>query len=78
MPAGHQRKTAIEELQRKTNLTRASLTKWIKSSNNTTVTSFVAAQEIVKGGKPFTDGEYVNVLLKYLKTFSTILKTKRK
>ena len=56
-----------------------SLTQWIKSANNTTVTSFVAAQEIVKWGKPFTGGEYVKeCLIKMSEHLSAILKPNRK
>ena len=34
---------------------------WIESANSTTYryVIFVAAQEIVRHGKPFTDGEYI-------------------
>lgn len=47
------------ELQRKVNQSKCSFSKCLKSSRNTTITSFVAAREMVKQGKPFTDSEYV-------------------
>ena len=31
----------------------------MKSTNSSTYASFVAAQEIVRHGKPFADGEYI-------------------
>ena len=33
--------------------------KWIASPNSTTAASFVATREIIKRGKPFTDGDYM-------------------
>ncbi|XP_044276826.1 general transcription factor II-I repeat domain-containing protein 2A-like [Varanus komodoensis] len=44
---------------RKVDLSNSHLKKWIKSANSTTYASFVAAQEIVRQGKPFTDGDYI-------------------
>lgn len=47
------------ELMRKADVSRSHFKKWIKTANPTTCASFVAAQEVVKHGKPFTDGEYL-------------------
>ena len=58
-PEGEERKQAVSELKRKADLTKNQFKKWMKSTNSTTHASFVAAQEIVKRGKPFTDGEYI-------------------
>ena len=58
-PAGDARKRAISELVRKAEQSKHTFKKWIKSPNSTTAASFVAAQEIVRRGKPFTDGEYM-------------------
>ncbi|CAL9687262.1 unnamed protein product [Knipowitschia caucasica] len=44
---------------RKADLTRNHFKKWVKSANSITYASFVAAQEIVRHGKPFTDGDYI-------------------
>lgn len=44
---------------RKVDVSRSQFKKWIKTANPTTCASFVAAQEIVKHGRPFTDGEYL-------------------
>ena len=35
------------------------MTKFVKSTSNTTTASFTASYELVKRGKPFMDGEYV-------------------
>ncbi|GBM17404.1 hypothetical protein AVEN_119446-1 [Araneus ventricosus] len=37
------------------------LSNWAQSSNNVNLASFAVSLEIAKRGKPFTDGEYVNV-----------------
>lgn len=57
--AGGERKRAISELLRKAEQSKSTFSKWIKSPNSTTAASFVAAQEIARRGKPFTDGEYM-------------------
>ena len=43
------------ELLRKAEQSKYTFKKWTKSVNSTTAASFVAAQEIVRRGKPFTD-----------------------
>ena len=58
-PEGEERKKTVKELMRKADLTKNQFMKWLKSVNSTTYASFVAAQEIIRHGKPFTDGEYV-------------------
>ena len=59
-PVGTERKSAIAVLVEKFEGRKNSFKKWIASPNSTTAASFVAAREIVKRGKPFTDGEYMN------------------
>ena len=54
-----ERKKAVKELMRKADLTKNQFKKWLKPANSTTYVNFVAAQEIVRHGKPFTDREYV-------------------
>ena len=56
---GEERKKAVKELMRKADLTKNQFKKWLKSANSTKYANFVAAQEIVRHGKPFTDGKYV-------------------
>ena len=56
---GDERKKAVSELMWKVGLSKNHFKKWMKSANSTTYASFVAAQEIVRHGKPFTDGEYM-------------------
>ena len=56
-PEGKKRKKAVKKLMRKADLMKNQFKKWLKSANSTTYTSFVAAQEIVRHGKLFTDGE---------------------
>lgn len=58
-PTEDERKRAISELQRKAEQSKHTFKKWITSPKSTTAASFVAAQEIVRRGKPFTDGEYM-------------------
>jgi len=58
-PNGDERKKAVSELMRKADLSKNHFKKWMKSANSSTYASFVAAQEIVRHGKPFTDGEYI-------------------
>ncbi|XP_069460653.1 general transcription factor II-I repeat domain-containing protein 2-like [Ambystoma mexicanum] len=58
-PDGDERRKAVAELMRKVDRSKNNFKKWVKSANSTTYASFVAAQEIVKHGKPFTDGEYI-------------------
>ena len=48
-----------EELKHKADQSKNTFTKWMKSPSSTTTASYVATQEIVKRGKPFTDGEYI-------------------
>ncbi|XP_076805287.1 general transcription factor II-I repeat domain-containing protein 2B-like [Clavelina lepadiformis] len=57
--SGDARKKAVLELMRNVDRSKHQFNKWIKSANATTYASFVAAQEIVKHGQPFTDGEYI-------------------
>ncbi|KAM3848390.1 general transcription factor II-I repeat domain-containing protein 2-like [Vipera latastei] len=57
-PEGDERKKAVSELMQKVDLSKNSF-KWVKPANSTTYASFVAAQEIVRHEKPFTDGEYI-------------------
>ncbi|CAI5687214.1 general transcription factor II-I repeat domain-containing protein 2B [Oreochromis niloticus] len=58
-PTEDERKKAISELLRKAEESKLSFKKWISSPQPTSTTSCVAALEIVKRGKPFTDGEYL-------------------
>lgn len=58
-PVGTERKSAIAVLVEKFEGRKNSFKKWITSPNSTAAASFVAAREIVKRGKPFTDGEYM-------------------
>lgn len=58
-PDGDERKKAVSELMRKADQSKNHFKKWMKSANSTTYASFVAAQEIVRHGKLFTDGEYI-------------------
>ena len=58
-PVGTERKSAIAVLVEKLEDRKNSLKKWIAPPNSTTAASFVAAREIIKRGKPFTDGEYM-------------------
>ena len=51
--------TTASELMRKADLSKNHFKKWMKSANSSTYASFVAAQEIVRRGKPLTDGEYL-------------------
>lgn len=55
--AGDVRKKAILELLQKAEQSKCTFKKWIKSSNSITAASFVAALEIVRREKPFTDGK---------------------
>ena len=76
---GDARKKAVLELMRNADRSKQQFSKWIKSANSTTYASFVAAQEIVKHGKPFTDGEYLkNSFIRYLNIYSRTLKTRVK
>ncbi|XP_039204225.1 uncharacterized protein LOC120310168 isoform X15 [Crotalus tigris] len=58
-PDGDERKKAISELMQMVDLSKNHFKECVKSANSTTYASFVAAQEIVRHGKPFTDGEYI-------------------
>ncbi|KAL3976511.1 testis-expressed sequence 12 protein [Sarotherodon galilaeus] len=58
-PTEDERKKAISELLRKAEESKLSFKKWISSPQPTSTASCVAALEIVKRGKPFTDGEYL-------------------
>ncbi|GBN63914.1 hypothetical protein AVEN_135852-1, partial [Araneus ventricosus] len=57
-PTGDARKKAVEELQKKQQLSFM-LSNWAQSSNNINLASFAVSLEIAKRGKPFTDSEYV-------------------
>ena len=56
---GDERKKAVSKLMRKSDLSKKHFKKWMKSANSSAYASFVAAQEIVRHGKAFTDGEYI-------------------
>ncbi|XP_072893486.1 general transcription factor II-I repeat domain-containing protein 2-like [Hemitrygon akajei] len=58
-PDGDEREKDVSELMRKVDLSKNHFKKWMKSGKSTTYASFVAAQEIVRHGKQFTDGEYI-------------------
>ncbi|XP_066471497.1 protein FAM200C-like isoform X2 [Tiliqua scincoides] len=58
-PDGEERKKAVAELMRKADRSKKHFKKRVKSANSTTYASFVATQEMVRHGKPFTDGEYI-------------------
>ncbi|XP_059843836.1 SCAN domain-containing protein 3-like [Hypanus sabinus] len=58
-PDGDERKKAVSELMCKVDLSKNHFKKWMKSGKSTTYASYVAAQEIVRHGKQFTDGEYI-------------------
>lgn len=58
-PAGSERKSAIALLLEKLEERKNRFKKWIASPNSTTAASFVATREIIKRGKPFTDGDYM-------------------
>ncbi|KAM3841446.1 general transcription factor II-I repeat domain-containing protein 2-like [Vipera latastei] len=60
-PDGDERKKAISELMQKVDLSENHFMK-VKSANSTTYASFVAAQEIIRHGRPFTDGDYIKEL----------------
>ncbi|XP_069792326.1 general transcription factor II-I repeat domain-containing protein 2A-like [Narcine bancroftii] len=55
-------KRAVLELLRKADQSKITLKKWMKSTNSSTSAHFVAAQEIARHGKQFTDGEYIKEL----------------
>lgn len=54
---GDERKKAVSELMWKVDVSKNHFKKLMKSANLLTFASFVATQEIVRHGKPFTDGE---------------------
>uniref|UniRef100_A0A8D2J826 Uncharacterized protein n=1 Tax=Varanus komodoensis TaxID=61221 RepID=A0A8D2J826_VARKO len=58
-PDGDERKKAISELMQKADLSKNHFKKCIKPANSTTYATFVAAQEIDRHGKPFTDGDFI-------------------
>ncbi|OCU00129.1 hypothetical protein XELAEV_18005914mg [Xenopus laevis] len=58
-PTKDEQKRAISELLRRVEQRKHTFKKWINSPNSTTAASFVATHEIVRRGKPFTDGEYM-------------------
>lgn len=58
-PVGSERKSAIALLLQKLEEHKNRFKKWIASPNSTTAASFVATREIIKRGKPFTDGDYM-------------------
>ena len=58
-PVGTERKSAIAVLLDKLEESKGRFKKWIASPNSTTAASFVATREIIKRGKPFTDGDYM-------------------
>ncbi|KAL4107617.1 hypothetical protein QTP88_017941 [Uroleucon formosanum] len=58
-PAGNERKTAVAELIRKSHQSTSKFNNWLQSASNLTAASFVVSHEIMKSGKPFTDGEYI-------------------
>ena len=54
-----ERKSAIAVLLQKLEERKDRFKKWIVPPNSTTAASFVATREIIKRGKPFTDGDYI-------------------
>ena len=58
-PERKERKSAVAALLKKAEESKQTFKKWIASSNSTTAASFVATREIIKRGKPFTDGDYM-------------------
>jgi len=58
-PAGNERKIAVAELIRKFQQSTSKFNNWLQSASNLTAASFVVSHEIMKSGKPFTDGEYI-------------------
>ena len=58
-PVGTERKSEIAALLEKLEESKGRFKKWIASPNSTTAASFVATREIIKRGKPFTDGDYM-------------------
>ncbi|GBN34025.1 hypothetical protein AVEN_6276-1 [Araneus ventricosus] len=58
-PTGDARKKAVEELQRKQQLSSFMLSNWTQSSNNVNLANFAVSLEIAERGKPFTYDEYV-------------------
>uniref|UniRef100_A0A3Q4BG49 Nectin cell adhesion molecule 3 n=1 Tax=Mola mola TaxID=94237 RepID=A0A3Q4BG49_MOLML len=68
-------KNTVSELMRKVELSQNNFKKWMRSTNSTTYASFVAAREIVRPGKPFTDGEYTKESLRFQNIYSRTLKT---
>ena len=59
---GSKRKSVIALLLEKLEERKNRFKKWIASPNSTTAASFVATREIIKRGKPFTDGDYMKKL----------------
>ncbi|GFX62248.1 uncharacterized protein TNCV_3306221 [Trichonephila clavipes] len=77
-PPGDARKKAVEELQK----SRESLTYVFKnkmqSSSNINMASFVFSQEMAKREKPYTDDEYIKIVLQlHPKSYFGILRTKQ-
>lgn len=58
-PAGSDRKAAVAELIRKSQQSTSKFNNWLQSATTLTAASFVVSHEIMKSGKPFTDGEFV-------------------
>ncbi|XP_033848211.3 protein FAM200C-like [Acipenser ruthenus] len=58
-PDGDCRKKACAELQRRMQTGQQQLLAWTNKGGNLNSASFAGALEIVRSGKPFTDGEYI-------------------
>ena len=58
-PAGDERIRAVLELLWKSDQSKSTLKRWVKSTNSSTSASFVGAQEIARHGTLFTDGQYI-------------------
>ncbi|XP_050528220.1 zinc finger BED domain-containing protein 5-like [Daktulosphaira vitifoliae] len=58
-PTENERKTAVAELIRKSQQSTSKFNNWLQSASNLTAASFVVSHEIMKSGKPYTDGEYI-------------------
>uniref|UniRef100_H3ACP9 DUF4371 domain-containing protein n=1 Tax=Latimeria chalumnae TaxID=7897 RepID=H3ACP9_LATCH len=56
---GEARKKACEELQRKMKVGQSKLLAWSNKGGSLNSATFAGAFEIIREGKPFTDGEYV-------------------
>ena len=67
-----------KEQFRKADQSTSTLKRWEKYANLNTSASFVAAQEIARHRRPFTDGQYIKDILGYQNIYSRISKTRVK